>query len=156
MRRAAFLCLTVLLIAAASARADTITGIPTVIDGGTVRIGERLVRLHGIDAPDPRQTCRRDGRDWGCGRDAAYALADIVGRHWVSCEIRERRADFAVATCIAGPIDIAREIVRKGFALADRRVGDAYIAAEDAARTARAGLWNSTFQLPWDWRAANP
>ena len=34
----------------------TLTGIPRIIDGDTIRIGNTRIRLHGIDAPEAKQS----------------------------------------------------------------------------------------------------
>lgn len=142
------------LIITAPARAETLTGLPKVVDGDTLRIGERRIRLYGIDAPDERQTCLLDGRPWGCGRDATFALAYVVGYHWVTCEVREHRGELAIAVCHAGPEDLAESMVRAGFALAQQNVTGAYDDAEAAARRAKVGLWKSEFVKPWEWKPA--
>ena len=51
VRAAAFLSLT--LVAAAAAGAG-ISGVPSVTDGDTLRIGSDRIRLHGLDAPAVR------------------------------------------------------------------------------------------------------
>ena len=38
-----------------------VTGPARAIDGDTVEVAGERIRLHGIDAPESRQTCRRDG-----------------------------------------------------------------------------------------------
>ena len=136
---------------AVPAHAKNLVGIPEVIDGDTIQIGRQVIRLYGIDAPDERQTCELEGRRWGCGRDAAFALANLVGKHWVTCTERGRREEIIVATCIAGPLDFAEQMLRAGFALAEPGATAAYKAAEAAARRARLGLWKSRFVKPWDW-----
>ncbi|RYG08363.1 MAG: thermonuclease family protein, partial [Caulobacteraceae bacterium] len=37
-------------------------GRATVIDGDTLEIGSQRVRLWGVDAPEGRQSCMRDGQ----------------------------------------------------------------------------------------------
>ena len=46
----------VLLLLPSPAHAD-ITGKPRIIDGDTLQISNTKIRLHGIDAPEMRQTC---------------------------------------------------------------------------------------------------
>src|SRR5215218_3460822 len=61
----ASLAFTVLL--AVLADAAELQGLATVIDGDTLEIGGRHVRLFGIDAPETGQTCTRpDGRSSPC------------------------------------------------------------------------------------------
>ncbi len=49
-------------------------GTASVIDGDTIEVHGQRIRLHGIDAPGGRQLCRRDGKPWQCGKDAANTL----------------------------------------------------------------------------------
>ncbi len=41
-----------------------VTGPARVIDGDTIEITGERICLHGIDAPERRQTCHRDGTTW--------------------------------------------------------------------------------------------
>ena len=51
------------LVAAGAAGAD-ISGVASVTDGDTLRIGSERIRLHGIDAPESAQSCRAGGETW--------------------------------------------------------------------------------------------
>ena len=43
-----------------------------IVDGDTLELGGRRVRLHGIDAPEAAQPCRdAEGAAWPCGRRAS-------------------------------------------------------------------------------------
>lgn len=132
---------------------ETFTGIPKITDGDTIRIGNTRIRLHGIDAPEKKQTCTADGQEWHCGREATFALANIVGKHWVTCTQRDiDRYGRIVAVCRAGPIDMGAYMVGNGWAVAYRRYSSDYVRDEEEARKAGIGLWRGKFVMPWEWR----
>ena len=141
-------------VIATAALADTITGTASVIDGDTIEIHGQRIRLHAIDAIESRQRCYLpDGRAWNCGKEAAIALADRIGRVPVACEIRDvDRYGRWVGVCRQGREDLNAWLVRTGWAVAYRRYGFDYVAEEKVARGQRAGIWASTFEMPWDWR----
>lgn len=123
-------------------------GVAAVIDGGTLAIAGRHIRLYGINAPGEREICARGGRHWACGTEAAFALAHLVGRHWLHCVPRGPipGPDKAVqAVCYLGDgRDVNAEMVREGWAFAARHDPNMPYAAEEAeARAARRGLWSA-------------
>ena len=146
-----FLALTVALPAYAD-----ITGKPQIIDGDTIDIGGQRIRLHGMDAPEAEQTCEANGTRWRCGQESTWALANIIGRTWVTCVERDRdQYGRVVAVCkVGGPKgrDIGAWMVSDGWALAYRKYSKDYVAMEDAARGAGNGLWRGKFVNPWEWR----
>ena len=89
--RAALVAVVALL--AFPAHAD-IVGKARVVDGDTLEIAGQRIRLHGIDAPESQQTCWAGGTEWACGREATFALAYEMGRHWVTC--RAKGGDGAI------------------------------------------------------------
>ena len=54
-----------------SSKQEVLVGIPKVTDGDTIRIGNTRIRLHGIDAPEAKQTCASGGKEWRCGWEGA-------------------------------------------------------------------------------------
>lgn len=155
MKRLALLPLTFLTMAAAQAP-TTVTGIPTVTDGDTLVIRGVKVRLHGVDAPESSQTCTRAGRAYGCGREAAFALADLVANKTVTCVRRDTdRYGRMVGVCRVGETEINRAMVTQGWALPYLQYGgQVYVSAAQAAQAARRGLWSGAFQNPWEYRRA--
>lgn len=126
-----------------------LSGFAKVIDGDSLRIGGSEIRLKDIDAPEGRQTCRRDGQDWACGEDARRALQRFVGGKKVVCRSVERdKHDRYLAYCDAGGRTLNEAMVEAGFAVSY----GGYRNREREAKTARRGVWGSEFQMPRDWR----
>jgi endonuclease YncB( thermonuclease family) len=135
------------------ASAEQIAGVAAVIDGDTIDIHGRRIRLAGIDAPESGQLCEMAGQPYRCGQHAALALADHVMGQVVTC--RQRGIDRygrIVAVCQVADTDLSRWLVTAGWALAYRRYSLDYIDAEAAARAAGDGIWRGSFVAPWDWR----
>jgi hypothetical protein len=42
--------------------------------------------------------------------------------------------------------------VHEGLAVAYRKYSHDYVDAENAAKQSRAGIWDSAFVMPWNWR----
>ncbi|MEJ0017762.1 MAG: thermonuclease family protein [Acetobacteraceae bacterium] len=136
--------------------AGAIVGYARVIDGDTLDIAGRRIRLHGVDAPESSQQCEADGTFYRCGTQAALALADLLRGQMVECQPVDRdRYQRIVARCrIAdGGTRINAWLVRQGYAVAYRQYSYDYMPDEIVARVARRGLWAGTFQMPWDYRA---
>lgn len=148
------LLLSGLLAAAPPAAADE-TAAASVVDGDTLVLGGETVRLAGIDAPEKDQDCGFGRWRYHCGQVAAYALKELLGRHWVRCTGAARDSSGRrVAVCYIGPddapIDVNAEMVRRGWALA----AGAYQDHEAAARKDARGLWQGDFDKPSAWRRA--
>jgi endonuclease YncB( thermonuclease family) len=132
---------------------ERIVGEPNITDGDSFTIGRTEIRLFGVDAPEGRQTCTRNGRDWRCGDAAAAELRRLVGGSAIAC--LERDVDDygrIVARCTKGNVDLAAAMARSGFAVAYRRYSRDYVDEENEARAARRGLWAGEFTAPEAWR----
>lgn len=151
MRLALFLGL---LLLSVPALAEEIAGQASVIDGDTIEITGTRIRLHGIDAPESRQTCRDGaGREYRCGQRAAFALADRIGRSTVFCRQTDTdRYRRIVAVCRVKGADMNQWMVRQGWAIAYRQYGLDYVPDEEAAERAHAGMWAGSFVPPSQWR----
>lgn len=149
---AALLLITLPSLAASDV--ESISGTPRIVDGDTLVIDGTRIRLHGIDTPEAKQTCQRDGIDWLCGQQASKALRDYVGGAALRCErLDTDRYGRMVARCYRpDETDIGEWMVSNGWALAYRRYSKDYVDEEADAKTAKRGLWAGEFMKPWMWR----
>ena len=125
-----------------------------VSDGDSLRSGRLKIRLHGIDAPELRQSCTAaTGASWPCGKAARDAMAEIATKAPLRCILMDvDRYGRLIMRCYAGDMDIAEHLVARGLALAYRQYSMDYVATETAARENARGLWAGSFEAPWDWR----
>lgn len=132
-----------------------IVGQASVIDGDTLEIRERRIRLWGVDAPESRQTCERPSGAWRCGQEAANRLAIWIGQSTVTCTPRGRpdRYRRVVARCSVQGIDVGGWLVSQGWALDyERHSEGTYARQEDDARRRRVGIHAGDFVEPWVFR----
>lgn len=130
------------------------TGPARVIDGDTIDVGGMRIRLWGIDAPESKQMCERQGAAYACGHEATAHLRALVAGAAVACEPRVKdRYGRTVAICRVGLVDVGAAMVRDGWALAFVRYSVDYVAQEQEARLAGRGMWAGIFTFPWQWRA---
>lgn len=142
---------------------ETITAQSAIVraaDGDSFVIGTRKFRLHGIDAPEWKQLCAdAGGSNWQCGALSRRALSALLAQPGLTCKVdAQDRFNRSVATCAtANTGDVAAQQVRAGMAITNEFNGlRAYGEEEDAARTAKRGLWQGSFTDPKLWRELNP
>lgn len=130
-------------------------GAVQIVDGDTLRIGARRIRLYGIDAPERAQSCTgADGRPYPCGAAATDALTRLIGSARPDCAERDRdRYGRSVAVCSIAGRDLNRAMVAEGWAVAYIQYSRDYAGDEAAARRARVGLWRGRFERPDVYRA---
>ena len=127
----------------------TLDGPFQVVDGDSLRLGGQSLRLQGIDAPELRQDCQRDGATWACGRAARDHLRSLVRSGDLQCEGHEKdRYGRLLVTCFNASDNVNAMMVGSGFAVAFGR----YEREERMARDAGRGLWAGEFMRPADWR----
>jgi endonuclease YncB( thermonuclease family) len=157
LRLAPVVLAAVLSLASASLAAERVTyaGRASVIDGDTVEIHGKRIRLYGIDAVESGQRCQKEGKPWRCGRDSAFALADKIGERPITCSGDEfDRYKRLIARCSLHGEDLGGWMVENGWAVAFRKYSELYVERESRAREKRVGLWSSEFQMPWEWRSS--
>jgi len=127
-----------------------------IIDGDTLELAGRRIRLWGIDAPELSQTCQgRDGQSYACGRDAAAVLVELTRNRAVTCDDERDRDRYGrvVAVCRTEAGEINATMVRRGWAIDYTRFsGGRYRHEQAEAQAASAGMWAGRFDQPAEWR----
>lgn len=125
------------------------TGMGRALDGDSLVLDGRRMRLKGLDAPEFRQTCEIDGKSQPCGRQAMLALRRALARGPATCVGHEiDRYDRLLVICRVLGQDIGAEMVRIGMAV---EYG-AYAEEEAEARKAGRGVWAGEFERPEAYR----
>lgn len=126
-----------------------------VIDGDTVRMGDVVIRLDSIDAPELGQSCALpSGGTWKCAEAAAGRLEALTAGFDLACETHgDDLYGRIIATCRANGIDVEQVLVEEGLAWAFLRYSDVYAPHQERAMSARLGVWRAETEAPWDYRA---
>lgn len=147
--------LLVTVISPATAQSLSLSGPARVVDGDTLYVGDRKVRLFGIDGPESTQSCVSfQGQRWSCGASSKAALKQLVEGQVVTCQWTGMRShDRIVARCTVAGIDIAQSQVAAGMALDFPKFSRGqYARDEQRARASRTGIHSGPFLAPWHYR----
>jgi endonuclease YncB( thermonuclease family) len=157
MRRLLFLAATAALSISGPAGAQSqFNGAGRAKDGDSLMVGDKEVRLFGIDAPELDQSCQRDSQSWACGTAAKDLLNSLIRGKSVFCsQTGTDQYGRVLARCVAGSTDLNRVMVASGYAVAFRRYSSDYVSAEDSAKVNKRGIWSSKFTMPSDYRHAS-
>lgn len=136
------------------ARAESIVGLASVIDGDTIEVNGALIQLMDIDAPGRDQFCVQAPGDaaWRCGEQAALALRNVVGMAVVTCEGEQLdRFSRRLSRCTVAGRDVAVTLAESGWAVPSEDC--ACEPVRHAALRAQAtglGIWTRPFVPPWE------
>ena len=130
-----------------------IIGKAKIIDGDTIHISNKKIRLHGIDAPETKQTCLFENKKWNCGQQSTRELKKIINKKTVKCITSGiDRYERYIATCYVNKLNVNQTMVRKGWAIAYRYYSKNYIMDENYAKKNKVGIWKSKFEEPYIFR----
>ena len=134
-----------------------------IIDGDTIKVGEKKIRLYGIDAPEKGQNCKKlyfsflifnFQKDYKCGERSTLALSKKLKNKKVKCILEDNKDKYKrnIGTCYIKNQDINRWLVRNGYAVAYTRYSRKYVLDEQYAMKNKLGIWRGTFMRPEKWR----
>ena len=124
-----------------------------IVDGDTIILNGEKIRFSGIDTPEIKQTCSKDGKEVGCGIIAKKLLFEKIGNAKIKC-IREGKDIYkrTLAECFVNGKSLSKFLVRSGYAFAYRKYSKKFIKDEEFAKVNKLGMWAMKFQYPWDFR----
>ena len=124
-----------------------------VVDGDTIHLNGEKIRFTGIDTPELKQTCIKQGIEDNCGITAKKILIDKISNNSVEC-ISEGKDQYkrTLAECFVNNESLSSYLVRSGYAFAYRKYSKKFIPEEDYARINKIGMWSMEFDYPWDYR----
>jgi len=121
-----------------------------VVDGDSLEISSRRIRLLGIDSPEYVQNCYdKNHKKYSCGIKAKHYMEKLVSEGNVECrEISKDRYERSLSVCYSGDINLNEEMVKSGWAVAYRDEDGRYERAESEAKKQRIGIWQGKFMRP--------
>ena len=124
-----------------------------VVDGDTIHLNGEKIRFTGIDTPELKQTCIKEGIIDPCGVTAKEILIEKIADNKVEC-ISEGKDQYkrTLAECFVNNTSLSSYLVRRGYAFAYRKYSKKFIADEDYAKVNQIGMWSMEFDYPWDYR----
>ena len=156
MKKIIFIICVILFLTSTNSFSKTIIGNARVIDGDTININNNKIRLHGIDAPETKQTCKLDSVDWFCGKQSTEELKKIINDQSVECTVSDIDIyNRYVAICLVNELNLNQWMVKNGWAIAYRYYSTDYIIEEKYARDNKLGIWKSEFLKPYQYSKKN-
>ncbi len=133
----------------------TIEGRGIALAGDLLRVSGMVVRLDGIEAPEPSQRCQRSRhRYWRCAEAARDVLARLTRARPIKCEVRGTDTVGRLrAACFDGDTDIGAALVRGGHVIAEQSLWSKYAGLEAEAQAAKKGVWGGEAERPGEFRA---
>ena len=104
-----------------------------ITDGDTIKINGEKIRFSGIDTPELKQTCIKQGVKKPCGITAKKILIDRIANNKVTC-LKEGKDQYkrTLAECFVNNESLSSYLVRSGYAFAYRRYSKKFIPDEDS------------------------
>lgn len=127
-----------------------------VVDGDSLEIGERRIRLDGIDAPEFLQICRNQNEEeYACGQKALEFAENFLkaGHPECRCLPQKDKYNRELCECFVNGESLNKALVAAGWAVTYRE--PAYQKAQDEAEEHKRGIWQGKFMRPALYRILN-
>ena len=148
-----------------SSEISLVSGYAKIIDGDTIKINSKKIRLHGIDAPEKKQKCKKPyliigffsfTKSYSCGQVSTDKLIKKINNQIIKCKIKNvDRYNRLIAECYKRNENLNSWLVSNGYAVAYRKYSKKYISNEINAKNNKLGIWQGKFEMPWNFRRKN-
>ena len=148
-----------------SSEISSVSGYAKIIDGDTIKINSKKIRLHGIDAPEKKQTCKKPyliigifsfTKSYSCGQVSTDKLIKKINNQIIKCKIKNvDRYNRLIGECYKRNENLNAWLVSNGYAVAYRKYSKKYIPDEKNAKNNNLGIWQGKFEMPWNFRRKN-
>jgi len=142
-----------------------INGYAKIIDGDTIKINNNKIRLHGIDAPEKKQICKKPyltigifsfTKNYLCGQVSTNKLIKKINNQFIKCKIKGvDKYNRLIGECYKRNENLNSWLVSNGYAVAYRKYSKKYISEEINAKNNKLGIWQGKFEMPWNFRRKN-
>ena len=150
------LLVSILFVKIVNAQDEVIRGKAKVVNSDYIKIDKKTIILFGVEAMERPQLCYINGEAWACWETAVRKLEEIVDLGETVCVIKGKsRMNRVFAICITENVELNKELVRLGLALARTKQTDLYVEDEKYAKENKLGIWRGKFLEPWIFRAGN-
>jgi endonuclease YncB( thermonuclease family) len=136
------------------------SGNAVVLDGDSLKVDGKEVRLVGLDAPEYNQTCfNQKKEEYACGQVSRKFLLSLANGKNVKCIYSQKdKYDRFLSKCFIRELSINEELVKNGMAViynfteSEAKMNQ----LEAEAKKQKLGIWQGAFQLPKEYRKSHP
>ncbi len=139
-------------------RSQELSGrVATIVNGETLRIGNAMIRLEGVESPDRSQTCQGSGKKrWKCGEMAQVALERVARGKTVKCQTGttpDAHGRLNGTCTLEDGRDVGAILVEGGHVFSTSSYFGGYAVQENEAKRLKVGIWANDIERPAEYRA---
>ena len=148
--------ISIFLLKNLNAEDKIIKGKAKVVNSDYIKIDKQTIILFGVEAMERPQKCYINNELWPCWESGVRKLEEIVDLGETVCFVKGKaKMNRVFAICETQNIELNKELIRSGLALARIKQSDLYIDDQRYAKENNLGIWRGKFIEPWKWRMQN-
>tara|TARA_B100000965_G_scaffold405670_1_gene440647 strand:- start:107 stop:607 length:501 start_codon:yes stop_codon:yes gene_type:complete len=148
--------ISIFLLKNLNAEDKIIKGKAKVVNSDYIKIDKQTIILFGVEAMERPQKCYINNELWPCWESGVRKLEEIVDLGETVCFVKGKaKMNRVFAICETQNIELNKELIRSGLALARIKQSDLYIDDQRYAQENNLGIWRGKFIEPWKWRMQN-